>query len=440
MTTDSTAVVPVWTLATEPVTVPDLLADDGEGGITPARLAELRTVLATLATVPIATLEVHPMPKKRDRDGGIALQAASPLAQHLSRLVADTANIAPKGLKLDDAGEVLYRMVVPAKVAEQVGKGLVQSMRSKAVEGGIHSAMRNSGRIAANATFVPVAGKVAATGAGTGAAATAGVAVAGAGVMTVAAPLVLMAVAIGFSAYADQQRQKAIERITDLLEQLHDDNLEKERSELDGCRDAITKATSVLLDQGKVGFSLGLDSSAYAISTAIEKTKRRLAKWQIALDQLPDGPVDLGALKKAFLGIDEEGGTFRAHLELARLAIALKRRVLVLQAVEHAQLVDSENPFKQFIGALREDESRIDELESGIRSTLMRLSTLELKRPGGFRSPVFTQGEVGALLNSAYRLRAFGNDLSEGAQYGDVAIEIERRRDGSLVVFPAVEA
>ena len=85
MTADSNAPVPVWTLATEEVNVPDLL---GDAAMTPARLAELRTALATLAASPIATLEAHPITIKRDRDGGIALRAASPLAQQLSQLVS----------------------------------------------------------------------------------------------------------------------------------------------------------------------------------------------------------------------------------------------------------------------------------------------------------------------------------------------------------------
>ena len=80
MTTDNKAPVPVWTLATEAVSVPDVLGDEG---MTPARLAELRTVLATLADSPIATLEAHPLSTKRDRNGGIPLHAASPLAQEL---------------------------------------------------------------------------------------------------------------------------------------------------------------------------------------------------------------------------------------------------------------------------------------------------------------------------------------------------------------------
>ncbi|MBQ0896453.1 hypothetical protein KBX37_25745 [Micromonospora sp. U56] len=265
-------------------------------------------------------------------------------------------------------------------------------------------------------------------------------AAASAGALTVAAPLVLMAVAVGFSAYADQQRQKALERITDLLEQLQEHNLESERSALDGCRDAIDKATSVFLDQGRIGLSLGLDSSSYAINTAIEGTKHRLRKWQNALAALPDGPVEVAALTKSFPGINEDGGAFRTHVEFARLAIALKRRVLVLQAVEHAQEAGTTNPFKSFIGTLQDDERRIDELESGISSVLLRLSTLELKRPGGFLSIMFTQGEVDDLLEAAYRLRALGDGLNVGTHQADVAIEIERSRDGSLVVFPAVAA
>ncbi|MEU6077641.1 hypothetical protein [Micromonospora sp. NPDC047074] len=438
MATDNTAPVPVWTLATETVSVPDLLSDEG---MTPARLAELRTVLVTLADSPIATLEAHPMSTTRERNGGIPLHAASPLAQQLSQLVAQTAKSAPPTLNVAATGEVLYRMVVPAKVAAQVGKGLVRPMLSRASAGGVRSALVNStGGIAAQATFVPVAGKAAVAGAATGSATTAGVAAASAGALTVAAPLVLMAVAVGVSAYADHQRQEAIERITDLLEQLHEDRLENERSELDGCRDAIDKATSVLLDQGRVGLSLGLDSSSYAINTAIERAKRRLAKWQAALAALPDGPVEIGALTKAFPGVNEEGGAFRAHVEFARLAIALKRRVLVLQAVEHAQQAGTNNPFKSFIGILREDERRIDEMESGINSVLLRLSTLELKRPGGFRSIMFTQGEVDELLKAAYRLRDLGDGLNVGVHQADVSIEIERSSDGSLVVFPAVAA
>lgn len=428
--------VPVWTLTTEAVTVADVLSGED---MTPARLGELRTVMASLADAPIATLEMYPLASKSDRPGGISLGSASPLAQQLAQLVTRTAKSAPATLNVGVSGEVLYRMVVPAKVAAQMGSGLVKPMASKVVAGGIHSALRGSSGIAANATFVPVAGTAATAGAATGSAATAGVAVASAGALTVAAPLILMAVAVGVSAYADQQRQQAIERITDLLDQLHDDKLEEERSRLGGCRDAIDKATSILLDRGRIGLSLGLDSSAYAISMAIHATERRLAKWQFALDGWPDGAVDLETLTKSFSGINEEGGAFRAHLELGRLAIALKRRVLVLQAVEHAQQ-DTENPFRSFVSALREDERRVNKLEADINSVLHRLSTLELRRGGGFRSPLFTLGEVDNLLNAAHRLRSLDADVQLSSSHDEIAIEIERDKDGCLVVYPATAA
>lgn len=437
MTTETKAIVPVWALATEAVSVSNVL---GDAGMTPERLAELRTVLAALADSPVVTLEAHPISTKRDRNGGIALHAASPLARQLAELVTNTARATTPTVNVAETGDVLYRMVVPAKVAAQVGKGLVNPMVSKAAAGGIRGALVNSaGTTVAQASFVPVAGGAAAAGAATGSAATAGVAVASAGALTVAAPLVLMAVAVSASAYADHQRQQAIERITDLLEQLHDDNLDSERNELDACPEAIDKATSVLLDQGRVGLSLGLDSASHAISTAIAATRRRLKKWQAALDALPEGPVEVGALAKSFPGFNEEGGVFRAHLEIARLAIALKRRVLVLQAVEHAQQ-NTDNPFKSFIGSLRDDERGIDELESAIASVLLRLSALQLKRDGGFRIPAFTPGEVDNLLVAAYRLRSIGDGVTTGSHQADVAIEIERSRDGSLVVFPAAAA
>ncbi|WP_173923344.1 hypothetical protein [Agromyces sp. Marseille-P2726] len=416
--------------------VPSLIGDEG---MSAGRLDELRTALAAFADIPLATLEAHPMPAKRDRAGGIVLHATSPLAQQLSQLVTQTARTAPANLNLGATGEVLYRMVVPAKVAAQVGQGLVKPMTSTAVAGGVYSALRDSTGIVAKATFVPVAGKAAVAGAATGSAATAGVAVATGGAITVAAPLVLMAVAVGVSAYADRQRQKAIEHITRLLEQLHDNNLARERSELDACRDAIDKATSILLDKGKIGHSLGLDSASFAISKAISDTKTRLSKWEEGLASLPDGPVEIAALTKSFPGVNEDGGEFRAHVELARLAIALKRRVLVLEAVEHAQLDESGNPFTRFVGALRDDERQVDELEARIRTVLLRLSSLELKRHGGIR-PAFTPREVDKLLKAVYGLHALGDGIDNRTVLTDVAIEIERSSDGSLKVFPAVAA
>ncbi|POX60713.1 hypothetical protein C3492_25460 [Streptomyces sp. Ru62] len=428
------ATVPVWTLATGDVRVPDVT---GDGPMTAERVAELRGVLAALADEPIATLEAHPLPDELDRGRGISLDAASPLAQHLSQLITQSARSSSTAARATAAGEGLYRMVVPAKVAAQLGQGVVSPMASKAATGGIRGAFVNSsGRIVGQPTFVRVD---AAAGAAGGAGATAGAAAVGGTALTVAAPLVLMAVAVGVSAHADHKRQQAIEHITELLEQLQEQELEKEYSALDGCRDAIAKATAVLLDQGKIGASLGLDSAVHAINTALGSADRRLAKWQHALDKLPDGKaVEIGTLTKSFPGLDEDGGTFRAHLELATLAVALKRRVNILQAVEHAQS-DPGNLFENFVRALKVDQERLDALESGIAGVLRRLSALELARPNGLR-PVFTTGEVDRLMSAAHRIHRLGDGAVADSRAMDVAIEMARDKDGSVVVFPALPA
>lgn len=433
MTDDRKGLVPVWTLATGDVRLPVLT---GDGPMTAERLAELRGALAALADEPIATLEVHPLPDKLDRGRGIPLDAASPLAQHLSQLITQSAR-SSSSATATAGGEGLYRMVIPAKLAAQYGQGCLRSMQAKGAADAIHGAIvGSSGKIAGAATFVPV-GQVATAGAVGGAGATAGVAVGGSAMLTVAAPLVLMAVAVGMSAHADGKRQQAIEHITEMLEQLQEQELEQEHSTLDGCRDAIDKATAILLDQGRPGVSLGLDSAVHAINSALGAVDRRLAKWQSALDKLPEEKaVDLGTLTKSFPGIGDHGGIFRAHLQLATLAIALKRRVVILQAVEHAQ-DDPNNLFESFTRVLKRDQQRLDALESSLAGVLVRLSTLELARPHGLR-PVFTTAEVDRLMRAAHRIRLLGEGVVGDSRPADVAIDIARGDDGSVVVFPAL--
>ncbi|MGV9639820.1 hypothetical protein ACWDVU_04585 [Streptomyces sp. NPDC003333] len=427
------AIVPVWTLATGDAQIPPV---GGDKPMTAERLSELRGVLATLADRPIATLELHPLPEKLDRGRGIALDAMSPLAQHLSQLISQSAR---GSATVAASGEGLYRMVVPAKVAAEFGKGLVIPMVPRGSTGSIYGALVGpGGKIAANAKFVPVGGAAAAGTVG-GAGATAGAAAAGGTLLTVAAPLVLMAVAVGVSAHADRKRQEAIAHITDLLEQLHADKLEDELSSLNGCRAAIDKATAILLDQGKLGVSLGLDSAVHAIDTAIGKANTRLSKWNSALDKLPEGePVEIATLTETFPGVDGQGGTFHTHLELAALAVALKRRVNVLQAVEHAQ-GEPDNLFENFTRELRRDEERLGELESGLAGVLLRLSALELARPNTKR-PVFKASEVDSMLRTAHQIRRLGDGVALNGRQTDVAIEIARDPDGSVVVFPALPA
>ncbi|NJP43288.1 hypothetical protein [Actinacidiphila epipremni] len=431
MSDKNTNVVPVWTLSTAGgAPVP---AITGKKGLTAERLVELRAALAAFAEAPLVTVEAHPLTNKHSRSAGLLVGAVSPLAQELSRLVTENAGNVPAVNKIAESGEVLYRMVVPAKVAAQVGKGLVGPMVSKAAPNGVYSALvdKSTGLIAAKAVFVPVE----AAGAAGAAGAAAGTAVAGTA-LAVAAPLVLMAIALGASAYADQQRQGAIRHITELLEKLRDEALEQERSELAGCRDAIDKATAVLLDQGKLGASLGLDSAVHAISKATERAELRLEKWEAGLDALGDGRADVTDLEATFAGIAEDGGEFRTHLELAALAIALKRRVNVLQGVEAGQNAP-DNPFESFVRSLDSDQRRIDELEARIANVLLRLSSLELCPPKRLSGKVMTRGQVDALLETSYRLRALADGVAAAGTATEVVIDIEKHSDGSLLVLPA---
>jgi hypothetical protein len=222
-----------------------------------------------------------------------------------------------------------------------------------------------------------------------------------------------------------------------MLTQLHNDALDRERVALSGCRATIDKATAILLDEGKIGVGLGLDSAVYAIETAVAQAHQRLEKWRRALDGLGGRPVELAQLTKHFDGIDQpQGGDFRAHLELAELAIALKKRVIVLQAVEHAQL-NPANLFENFIGTLKRDQRSVVELERDITGVLRRLSSLQIDRPRGVRDIVFSRGEVDELLRTAYRLRELGDGIDTAEGPSDVAIEMVRAGDGSVVVLPA---
>jgi len=69
----------------------------------------------------------------------------------------------------------------------------------------------------------------------------------------------------------------------------------------------------------------------------------------------------------------------------------------------------------------------------------VRLSALEPARPNSWR-PVLTTGGVDRLMRAAHRIRMRGDGVTVSDRTTDVAIEIARDRDGSVVVFPALPA
>jgi hypothetical protein len=54
--------------------------------------------------------------------------------------------------------------------------------------------------------------------------------------------------------------------------------------------------------------------------------------------------------------------------------------------------------------------------------------------------PVFTTGEVDRLMRAANRIHKLGDGVMVNSRTTDVAIEIARNKDGSVVVFPALPA
>lgn len=418
-------VIPFWTLSTKEVEPPSVRS---ELTMTPARLAETRTALAALVEAPLATLEAHPLPKDANLSGGIHLESASPLATQLSQLISSSRS--SSGQTLQSNGETLYRMVVPAKVAGQVGSGLAKSMPSKAVAGGVHGALIGPRGIVGQATYVPVAGN---------AAKAAGAAAVGATALTVAAPLVLIAVAVGLNARAERNRQETTDKIVGLLEVLKDNALAGERNALNACVPIIETASAVLLDEGKVGAALGLDTAVFQINVGLATAETRLNAWEAALDGFKDGRTELGPLNKAFSGIGGEGGEFRAHLELAKLAIELKQRVLLLQAVDQAQS-DPGNLFERFTRTLKQHGNRVVVLQERIVKLLRGLSSLEIDRARGVRDFMFTSGQVDELLRTSRRVHQLKDSVGYDGPQPDLAIEIARKEDGSLIVLPALTA
>ena len=438
-------VVPVWTIGTEVSKVTEhdaaVLQTDG---ITPERLSQLRDALASIMDSPLVSLEAYQLPVETKIPGGRLLDATSPLAQNLTSLIQHSStSLKVAAPKLSTSGETLYRMVVPAKVASQMGSGLARSMPSAAANGGIYSGVLGAAGLVGHATFVPVAAE-AATGAGAAAAAgtaAGGVAVAsGVGLVTVAAPFVLLAVATAATVYAEEQRRRALERITELLSDLKQAQLDDERDALMASSRAIEKATAVLLDEGTIGHSLGLDSAVHNIDKAVEAAARRADDWQRKFDGFSESGVTVSKLTKAYPGIERPGGEFRAQLRMAAFAIAMKRRVAVLQAVEHAQQAP-EQTLPRFASVLKSEQETVDDLERQLTRFLTALARVQLRPSDRTIDKLVTRGEVRDLLAWSPRLRELAEtETAATGSSGDLEIAMIRQTDGRVRVLAMAPA
>jgi hypothetical protein len=428
--------VPVWTIAADGDKLDCAMPIPIDAkGLTPERLSQLRDALSSFLDTPLVTIEAYRLPANANPSGGRLLDASTPLATHLADLIRRSAASLPEAAAGGSASETLYRMVIPGKLAAQMGNGLVRSMPSAVASGGIHSALLSKLGIVGQATFTPVVAADAAIG--VGAVGSAGVTAGAIGAITVAAPLVLLAIATAATVYAEDQRRKAIEHVTELLKQLHREDLNRERDALTGCTAAIEKATAVLLDEGVIGQSLGLDSAVHTIDTAIATATRRAAAWRQDLDGFSKEGVEIADLKKVFPGIYYADGEFRAHLRIAALALAMKRRAVVLQAVEHAQK-SPEKTFPRFTDMMHREQVDLDQLEADLTTLLLAITHLRLRAPSRFTDTLMTRGEVNDLLEWPGRLREFAKQESSEVSVAapNVEIGLIRQLDGRIRVLP----
>jgi hypothetical protein len=420
-------IVPVWTLSSggaDDALVAQLQGPDQE--LSGTRLSRLRAALTALSDDPPVVLERHAVTPDDLPDAGRVVAAASPLARSLAEIIGSTRRA---GAAESAAGttEVLYRMIVPQRLAGQLAQGAARPM--SAGGNAIYGAIRDRTQVVGQARFVPVSAGAAAGGV----AAAGGAGVVGA--VVAAAPVVLLLAATAGSIHAEEQRRRALERVEDALNDLKEDSLDKERDELNGAVGAIAKATALLADEGRLGVSLGLDSAVNRIDTALSRAERRVGEWERTLDGLGTAatPKDLQA---AFAGIEAEGGEFEAKLRMAGFAIAMKRRVAILQAAEHTQ-ADTKLSLSRFNRELARDTGDLDRLEQRMAIVLERLSEVLIKTPDRRRGIVYLPAEVRELLQWTPRLRRLAVAETPAARTpGDVELRFVARDDGSILVLP----
>ena len=172
------------------------------------------------------------------------------------------------------------------------------------------------------------------------------------------------------------------------------------------------------------------------MDTSVEAAVRRVDEWQRKLDSFGDSGVSIKNLKAAYPGIDEHAGEFRSYLRLAAFAIAAKRRVAVLQAVEHAQK-EPALTFTRFASVLRAEQETVDKLEHELTTLLTCLMRIQIRPPEGLLDKVLTRNEVRQLLKWPGRLRELAESEMPAESQASKALEISmiRQPDGNLRVL-----
>ncbi len=187
--------------------------------------------------------------------------------------------------------------------------------------------------------------------------------------------------------YAEEQRRRALERIESSLKGLLEENaLDQEMAAINGAMPALAKATSLLVDDGRLGQAWAIDAAVNAIDTAIERAKSRAQRWLQDVSLLSQ-KATVDQIEKSFPGVRNGDGRFVAELRMAGLAIAAKRRSMVLQAAEHAQLNQGLS-LRRFLAEIEREAAALDELAASLIDLLTRLSELPIRVGSGIRDRI----------------------------------------------------
>jgi hypothetical protein len=124
---------------------------------------------------------------------------------------------------------------------------------------------------------------------------------------------------------------------------------------------------------------------------------------------------------------------------MAGLAIAAKRRIMVLQAVEHAQ-INQGLSLKRFLAEIEREATALDELETGLIDVLTRLSELPIRVGSGIRDRILLSKDADELLKWPERLRDLRRrEAPRVNSSGHIEIGIVLGADGQArILEPAV--
>ena len=210
------------------------------------------------------------------------------------------------------------------------------------------------------------------------------------------------------------------------VDQLNED-IENAKGLLEENMDEIERLKDLLQRRG------GEDGEGSARITQLEQ---RLEEWERSLIELREENADVKKLEDRYPGILTGQGCFLIQLEIAKSAISLNRKLLVVQAVEHAQSQFEANALTNLIDQLRRDEDEMNRLEARIQKLFRDISELELvPEKRSLKKIGYSQSDLKEFANQTLKLKSLADVPFQELPTDEMVIEIEQHGDGSLVVF-----